>query len=83
MRVLLHPGPMRHEVKMGDLVPAEKRHVVGLIEAGELLCLPDGCIAEPVEVFDSQESCAVHCEKMKRDDAGSDYRLVITMEVPV
>jgi hypothetical protein len=80
MRVLLHPGPARKELKLGDLVANEKTHVMGLVKSGDLCCLPDGCIAEPVEVFADQTEAALHCEKMKHDDKGSDYRLVLTTE---
>lgn len=76
MRVLLHPGT-RAAVRMSNLSPADTVTAMAHVAAGELCCLPDGCIAEPVEVFRSELDAAAHREKLLSDKPGADFRVVL------
>lgn len=83
MRVLLHPGPMRRPVKFGDMTPAAHIATMILVNKGDLCCMPDGCIAEPVEVFAHEAQAHEHREQLLRDNPGEDYRVAINTDVTV
>lgn len=77
MRVLLHPGPMRKQLKLADLNPDDMKAFLAHVERGELTCLPDGCICEPVEQYKSQLDADAARERFVRDSPGADYRVVL------
>lgn len=60
MRVLLLDGVIgaKRPIKFGELTDESKRLMTAAVQAGKLCILPDGCIAEPVEVFDDDEERA-------------------------
>ena len=72
VRVLLHRG-------RNSLPP--RAGVLAAISRGELACLPDGCIAEPVEQFAREELAHEACERRKADDPSSDYRVIINTSI--
>lgn len=73
MRVLLHQG---RRVQLDMMTPGACVATLALINTGDLAMLPDGCIAEPVEVFDTELDARAHREKLLRDNPGADYRVV-------
>lgn len=77
MRVLLHPGPMKRQLMLKDLDPNTRAVYLKHAERGELTCLPDGCIAEPIEQFASEMDAHAHREKLQRDNPTHDYRTVL------
>lgn len=81
MRVLLHPGPMRRPVRLADMTPATHLATMMLVNTGELCCMPDGCIAEPVEQYKDQEAAHAAREKLMADNPGADYRVAINTDV--
>ena len=83
MRVLLHPGPMRRAVKLDAMTPAAFLGTLALVSTGDLTCLPDGCIAEPVVCFDTEIDAHAHAEKLRTDEPSSDYRVVLNTDVVV
>lgn len=83
MRVLLHPGPMRKPVKLDDMTPAARLTTLLAVNRGALCCMPDGCICEPMEVFDTEGPAHVHREKLMRDNPGSDFRVALNTDVTV
>lgn len=79
MRVLLHPGPMRRPVTLANIPdPRTLAQAMAHVERGELACLPDGCIAEPVEVFASEMAAHAARERLLRDKPASDFRVVLS-----
>lgn len=82
MRVLMHPGTWNPESDVGRAIAAN-------VERGALAVLPDGCIAEPVEVFAEELDAHEHAAKLKHDSrditgtATEDYRVILNADVPV
>lgn len=68
---------------MSHLHGDEKARAVAMVVANELVCLPDGCIAEPVEMFHEQEVAHQHRAKLLSDNPGQDYRVVLNSDVTV
>jgi hypothetical protein len=77
MRVLLHPGPMRRQLKLKDLGPDDMRAYLEHVQRGELTCLPDGCIAEPMEQFKTELDAHAERERLARDKPSEDYRVIL------
>ncbi len=77
MRVLLHPGPLRKPVRQRDLTPPDRQKYLAHVASGELTCLPDGCIAEPVEQYADELSAHAERERLQRDKPSEDYRVVL------
>ncbi len=80
-RVLLHPGPLRQRMRIGDLTPQAHEAVLAKIVAGELGTLPDGCIVEPVSSHPSESDAAAARVRAMHDKPADDWRVVITMAV--
>lgn len=78
VRVLLHQG---RRVQLSMMSPGAYVATVALITAGELMMLPDGSIAEPVEVRDAELDAHALREQLLRDNPGSDYRVVMNADV--
>jgi len=86
MRVLLHPGPMRKPVTFSNVAAKEYLNVMAHVERGSMACLPDGCIAEPVEVFTgdgAQLAADAHRAKLAADDNSGDYRVILNSDMSV
>lgn len=79
MRVLLHEG--RGPVQLSLMTPGAYIATMALITAGSLAMLPDGCICEPVEVFDEQEQAHELRARLMRENTGADFRVVISATV--
>lgn len=80
MRVMLHQGrPVKYE-QMDLLTNLSTR---ALVSAGDLAMLPDGSIAEPVEVFDDEMAAHAHREKLRRDNPREDFRVIINADITV
>lgn len=77
MRVLLHPGPVGRQLKLKDLGPDDMRAYLAYCKTGELTCLPDGCIAEPVEQFAAELDAHAARERLAKDNPSGDYRVVL------
>lgn len=75
-RVLLHQG--HAGAKLAGL---DEQAVLAKVIAGELGCLPDGAIVEPVQSFRTEPEAAAERERRMRDAPGEDWRVVITMAV--
>jgi len=82
MRVLLHPGAHR-PVTLGDMEAKAAVATLALVATGDLCCLPDGCIAEPVEVFTSELDARAHRVALRSDCPGEDFRIVLNTDCPV
>lgn len=83
MRVLMHPGPANRPVRLEHLQAEDSERATRLITAGDLACLPDGCIAEPMEVFRTQQEAEEHMLKLARDNPGQEYRVTLNADCPV
>ena len=82
MRVLLHQG--RVPLQLSLLTDTSKADVMVLVDNGKLAVLPDGCIAEPVEVFDNdEESAHAYREVLRRKHPAEDFRVVAQSDVPL
>lgn len=77
MRVLLHPGPLRKQLKLGDLNPSERRTVLAHVERGEMTTLPDGCIAEPWEQYRTEADAHAERERLAMDKPNDDWRVIL------
>jgi len=62
---------------MRNLPDNERPHAMALVVKGDLCCLPDSCIAEPVEVFSDQLAAEAHREKLAADMPSHDFRVVL------
>lgn len=78
-RVVLHPGPVRRQLKLSDLTEQSSQAVMAKIIAGELGTLPDGCIVEPVMSYATELDAAAAREKAQADRPDDDWRVVVTM----
>lgn len=80
MRVLLHQG---RKVQLDLLTPTSRADVQVNIDNGKLAVLPDGSIAEPVEVFDEELPAHSHREKLRAKHPGEDFRVILNGDVPL
>lgn len=80
MRVLLHQG---RPAQLTLMSPGAMVATVALITSGDLAMLPDGCIAEPVEVFDTEDVAHEHRKRMLRENPAEDFRVVLNADVSV
>ncbi len=80
-RVLLHPGPVRKQLKLDDLNARSHEAVLAKIVSGEFGALPDGCIVEPVQSFRTEVDAAAARKQAMRDKPEDDWRVVVTMAV--
>jgi len=80
MRVLLHQGV---PVQLDLMTPGARIACEACIMTGTLAMLPDGSIAEPVEVFDAEEMAHEHRRQLVVKHPGVDFRVVISADVTV
>jgi hypothetical protein len=87
MRVMLHPGPPPVQLRLEHMSPGAAVATLALLHAGDLALLPDGCICEPVEIFDRMDG---HDEEKAHElrarlvrDTGADYRVILNTDVTV
>lgn len=81
VEVICHyPGGPR--VRLDGLDERTRAQAMCRVEAGELLCLPDGSIAEPVHVFAGEESAHRERERLMKRKPAADYRVVMSSPVP-
>jgi len=78
MRVMLHQG---RRVQLDMMRPGAFIATIALVNTGDLVMLPDGSIAEPVEVFGVEMDAHARREKLMRDNPGSDYRVILNGNV--
>jgi hypothetical protein len=88
MRVLLHQGHQgvigaRAAIKLSDMMPGHQVATLVSIAAGKFCLLPDGCIAEPAEVFDRQEDAHSHRDQLAREYPSEDFRVVLNSSVSI
>ncbi len=80
-RVLLHPGPVRKQMKLSDLSARSHETVLAKVVNGELGTLPDGCIIEPVQSYATEVDATAARERAMVDSPNEDWRVVISMPV--
>ncbi len=80
-RVLLHPGPVRRQLKLADLNARSHEAVLAKIVSGEFGALPDGCIVEPVQSYRTESEAAAARVQAMHDRPDEDWRVVVTMAV--
>lgn len=85
MRVLMHDGPRGAVQLTLDTVMTMPARVAvnACIAAGKLAVLPDNTIAEPVEVFDTEQEAREHRRKLQAAHPSTDFRVVMNADVPV
>jgi hypothetical protein len=85
MRVLLHERGTRFgrpvQLSLAHMSPGALVATAALVNTGDLALLPDGSIAEPVEVFDREVDAHAHREKLMRDCPGQDFRVILNSDV--
>ena len=81
VRVLLHQG--HTAVQLDMMTPGAYIATMALVATGDLAMLPDGCICEPVEVFRTETEAHAHRAQLARDNPGSDFRVILNMDVSV
>jgi hypothetical protein len=75
MRVLLHQG---RKVQLDLLTPTSRAEVEVQLGNGKLAQLPDGSIAEPVEVFEEEIPAHAHREQLRRKHPNEDFRVILS-----
>lgn len=86
VRVLLHmPGPRARPrpVTFADMDTPTRLTVLALVQAGNLVTLPDGCICEGVKEFSNELDAHAHREELARTYPEEDFRVIITSAEPV
>lgn len=83
MKVLLHPGPQRRPMSFANIGAREYLRAMACVERGSLTCLPDGCIAEPLQVYSHQLEADEHRETIAKADPEGDYRVILNSSVTV
>jgi hypothetical protein len=83
VRVLLHPGPHKRPAKLAHMDLPAQVATLALVNTGDLGCLPDGCIFEPVEVFSDQLDAHAHREQLQADNSDEDYRVILNTNVVI
>lgn len=78
MRVLLHQG---RPLQLDLLAPGVRIAATKCIDAGTLAMLPDGCIVEPVEVFDEEARAHEHRALLVEKHPHDDFRVVLNADV--
>lgn len=82
MEVICHypGGPAR---RLDELDDRTRSQALAHCARGELCCLPDGSIAEPVEVYELE--AAAHAERDRRmtRQPGKDFRVVLNTPIGV
>lgn len=80
MRVMLYQGrPV--QLSLDSMTPGAYVATQALVNTGSLALLPDGSIAEPVEVFDVELEAHAHRERLRRQYPGEDFRVVLNADV--
>lgn len=79
-RVLLHEG---RTVQLQLLPDGVATSVQAEIDAGGLALLADGSIVEPVEVFSEEPPAHAHRDQLAKRFPDEDFRVVMTVGVPV
>jgi len=80
-KVLLHPGPAKMPLFVGQLSLDAHQAVIGKVINGELGVLPDGCIVEPVSSHTTEAEAHEARRRAQHDAPGDDWRVVVTMAV--
>lgn len=80
MRVMLHQG---RKVQLDLLTETSRATVQVEIDRGALALLPDGSIAEPVEVFSDELDAHAHREALRKKHPDEDFRVILNSSVPV
>jgi hypothetical protein len=80
-KVLLHPGPAKVPLLVGQLSLDAHQAVIGKVISGELGVLPDGCIVEPVSSHRTEGEAHEARRKAQHDAPLEDWRVVMTMAV--
>jgi hypothetical protein len=70
-KVLLHPGRVV-QMRLDVLQPYYAR-----VASGELACLDDGCIVEPIEQLRTEAEAHAARERKLVDEPGVDWRVVV------
>lgn len=83
LKVLLHPGPPKRPVRFEEMSPAAQATTLALVAVGEYVCLPDGCIAEPVADFDNEPMAHEHRTFLLAQWPGSDFRVIMATTEPL
>lgn len=83
LKVLLHPGPAKRPVKLSEMTPAATATTLALVAIGEYVCLPDGCIAEPVADFDNEVMAHEHRADLLNAWPESDFRVILATTDPL
>ena len=85
VRVLLHPGahPRKVPVRFSDMDPITKVSVLAMVQAGDLVTLPDGCIAEGVREHTNEVDAHGDREVHAREYPDEDFRVVLTSAEPL
>jgi hypothetical protein len=82
VRVLMHK-PKRTPVRIEDMTAAAALTTLALVNTGDLCCLPDGSIAEPVQVFDHELDAHAHAVKLRADFPSADFRVLLSTDATV
>jgi len=77
VRVLLHQG---RRVQLDLLTSASRASIQNEVDVGGYTMLADNSIAEPVEVFASEEEAHLHREVMRKRHPAEDFRVLLVGE---
>lgn len=80
-KVLMHPGPPYGPMRAQDLNADSHQGVMLKIVSGDLGCLSDGCIVEPIQAYATEALAVADRDVYAARDASQDYRVVLTMEM--
>lgn len=81
VRVLMHRGPVKGPMRVGDNTRELPSGVIARVVAGELACIPpDNVIAEPLACFANQLEADEDRDRRARDDAAGDYRVILNAD---
>jgi hypothetical protein len=75
---MLHMG---RPVQLSMMSMAAQVTTLALVNTGSLVQLPDGSIAEPVEVFAVETDAHAHREQVRRDNPREDFRVIASLDV--
>jgi len=80
MRVMLHQG---RRVQLDIMSPGAAIATLALVNTGDLAMLPDGSIAEPMEVFEGVNAelrAHAHREELQKKNPREDYRVILNAD---
>jgi hypothetical protein len=70
-----------YPVTLSMMTPSAQVATLALLSQGKLACLPDDTLAEPVEVFDTEQQAIEHRRVLTTKHPDEDFRVVMNVDV--